>query len=239
MNDLLAVMQLTDSAFPTGAFTHSFGLETAVQEGWVANGNQLTEWLVAYIKGSLIPMEGAALVWARHYASKRLQDRSRSVKPFDDQLQMIDQRLTVSRMARESREGAIKIGRRYLQIAQELYPLAGLQEYARWIEEKVCHGSSPVVHGWICSFLGVSPRITAVSFIYGGVNSLIQNAIRLMPIGQTEGQKVLARLLPVVEQEIDRLLADLPQPDQIFQRTIRQEIASMRHEQLYSRLFMS
>jgi urease accessory protein len=78
-----------------------------------------------------------------------------------------------------------------------------------------------------------------LSHLYAGVNGLVQNALRAMAIGQTEGQKVLQRLLPVMQREAERLVLDPPAPDRLSSHTLAQEIGAMRHETLYSRLFMS
>lgn len=238
MFSLLPLVQLIDSAFPTGSFSHSFGLETAVQESRVNTAGQLYEWLASYISGNLAPMEGAAVFWA-HRFSERIIKGDLEQEGAAENLKLLDQHLALSKMARESREGGIKIGRRYLFIVQQLYPESGLSQYDNWIVQEECYGNSSIVHGWICSYLNHSPQIAVVSHLYAGVNSLVQNALRAMAIGQTESQNVLRLLLPLMEREADRLASDPPPPERISVHTLVQEIGAMRHETLYSRLFMS
>lgn len=238
----LALIQLIDSAFPTGAFSHSFGLETALQEGRVTNAPELEEWLYSYLTGSLAPMEGVGVYWAHRYAEELAgchAERGLTGADAETNLKMLDRRLTLAKLARESREGGIKIGKRYLRVAGELYPEAALERYGDWIRRGECYGNACVVHGWICAHLRYLPRDAVASHLYAGVNSLVQNALRAMAIGQTEGQKVLKSLISAVEREAERLVQDPPPPDSMSGHALAQEIGAMRHETLYSRLFMS
>lgn len=268
----LSLAPLLDSAFPTGAFSHSFGLETALQENRVKDASGLSQWLASYIKQTLVPMEGAAVYWAH-----RLVGRMRKAEQAGDglrkemlresmnqemilrekmvqeampqesmlretiagRLKDLDRRLTVSRLARESREGGIKIGRRYLRLIAELYPQSGMDEYARWIEEGTCYGHPCIVHGWICADLEQTAEAAVLSYLYVGTNNMIQSALRAMAIGQTAGQKVLHQLLPLLEKEAENLVQQPPALEQLASGAPVQEIQAMRHERLYSRLFMS
>ncbi|GAX89862.1 urease accessory protein UreF [Effusibacillus lacus] len=238
MISFLPLVQLIDSAFPTGAFSHSFGLETFLQEGRVQNAGELKEWLESYITGSLAPMEGAVVFWAYRYAEKVISTHPESELAREN-LKLLDRRITLSKPARESREGEIKIGKRFLHIVQELYPESGLEQYASWIRSEECYGSNAIVHGWICAYLKQTPQAAVLTHLYAGVNSLVQNALRAMAIGQTEGQKVLNGLLQLIGREAERLALNPPAPENLYSNTLAQEIGAMRHEILYSRLFMS
>ena len=234
----LSLIQLMDSAFPTGAFSHSFGLETAVQEGRVTNIGELEQWLKAYVKGSIVPMEGACVYWAYHAAERRLNEDIHDAELLQ-KIRELDQRVTLSKLARESREGTVRIGKRYLHMVQSLYPDAGFDQYEQWIQKGDCYGNAAVVHGWVCAYLQLDVNSAVTSFMYTGMNSLVQNAMRTMSIWQTEGQKLLKRMHPFVTAEASKLVANCPPPEEWFTSNILQEIDGMRHETLYSRLFMS
>ncbi len=278
----LSLAPLLDSAFPTGAFSHSFGLETALQENRVKDSSGLSRWLASYIKETLAPMEGGAVYWAHHLVGRMrkaeqagdgirkemlresmnqemiLQEKAvqetmpqeamlqeamaqdaKAQEDIAERLKDLDRRLTVSRLARESREGGIKIGRRYLRIIAELYPQSGMDEYERWIEEGTCFGHPCIVHGWICAYLEQTAEAAVLSYLYVGTNNMIQNALRAMAIGQTAGQKVLHQLLPLLEKEAESLVQRPPALERLASGAPVQEIQEMRHERLYSRLFMS
>ncbi len=232
----LSLLQLIDSAFPTGAFAHSFGLETAIQEGRVHSGGELFAWLASYTRGSLTPFDAVGVYFAHRYA---LEAAAVGADWEGGPLIDLDRRLTVARLARESREGSIKIAKRYLHMALELHPESGLDRYAGWIREGTCFGSVPLIHGWMSAYLGQTPRMAMLTHLYAAVNSLLQVALRAMAIGQTEGHKVLRALFPLLENETERVLDCPPDPQGMSCDAFVQEIAAMRHETLYSRLFMS
>lgn len=234
----LAVVQLLDSAFPTGVFSHSFGLETAVQEGRVRTREDLAAWLGEYLAGSLAPTEGIGVLWAHAWAGAWMRSGFAAGREEED-LRALDRRLTAMRLPRESREGSVKIGRRYAQIAEDLYPEAGLGRYRTWIREGVCSGQAAVVHGWICAHLGTTPEEAVAGHLYAGVNGTVQNALRLAVVGQSAAQSVLRELIPEVERHAAEIVRHRPGPEDMASGSLLQEIAAMRHETLYSRMFMS
>jgi len=71
------------------------------------------------------------------------------------------------------------------------------------------------------------------------LNSLVQNALRAMSLGQTDGQLVLQRLIPVAEELAHEIVSAPPPPEEFWTCTLAQEIQAMRHQFLYTRLFMS
>src|SRR3954468_7980308 len=132
MENVFFLFQLVDSAFPTGAFSHSFGLETAFQEKKIDKPIELYSWLKSYVSGSLAPTEGVVVYLTYQAIQKELLNQEKS-EYTEKYIQRLDRKLTVSRMSSESRNGGIKIGKRYLTIVHTLYPQSGLQQYARWI----------------------------------------------------------------------------------------------------------
>jgi urease accessory protein len=121
----------------------------------------------------------------------------------------------------------------------ELYPTSGLHTYLDWIKKDECYGNASIVHGWVCAYVKQSVEQAVMSHLYASINSLVQNALRAMAMGQTQGQKVLTALLPLVEQEAMAIVRNPLAPNELASYTLLQEIGAMRHESLYSRLFMS
>jgi urease accessory protein len=238
MNNDFFLFQLVDSAFPTGAFSHSFGLETAFQEKKINEPFELYGWLKSYVSGNLAPTEGVAVYLTYQAIQKELlnQDQPDYAEKY---LQRLDQKLTLSKMASESREGGIKIGKRYLNIVHTLYPQSGLQQYASWIDQQLCYGNASIVHGWITAYLEVQADLSVFTHFYASVNNLLQSALRLTAIGQTGAQVILQKLYPFLVEEAKKIIQSCPNEDDLFNYSIIQEIEAMRHEALYSRLFMS
>ena len=260
---IIRLVQLMDSAFPTGAFAHSFGLETAFQERRIVTADDLAAWLQSSLR-HLSMLEGPAVRLAHAYV-REAAGKSTAPDAADPDwvnareaagphsgwaeegggeraeaaLCRLDKRLHAAVLARETREGNRKIGRRYLSIARELYPGAGLDLYGGWIASGRCHGSPAIVHGWVCAHIGYAAEPTLMSYFYSVLNVLLQNSLRAMPLGQTQGQLVLQRLLPHIEQCARDVAASPPEEDRLSGHFVLQEIAAMRHAALYSRLFMS
>lgn len=238
MKNVLFLFQLIDSAFPTGAFSHSFGLETAFQEEKIKGPFELYEWVKSYVSGSLAPMEGVAVYLTYQEIQKELKNQELS-NPAQKYLQRLDQKVTLSKMPSESREGGIKIGKRYLKIINTLYPQSGLRHYASWIDQYLCYGNSSIVHGWITAYLEIQADFSVFTHLYVSVNNLLQSAIRLNAVGQTDVQMILQKLYPFMIEEAENIIHSCPNEDDLFSYSIIQEIEAMRHETLYSRLFMS
>ncbi|MBE3552220.1 MAG: urease accessory protein UreF [Kyrpidia tusciae] len=225
-------LPLLDSAFPTGAFAHSFGLETAVREGRVTSGRELANWLKVSVQSGPAWMEGVAAFWTHRWVVSGAAVRHEDIED-------LDRRLTVSRLSRESREGSVKIGRRYVRLAAELYPDSGVGLYRSWIDQGRCFGQAAVAHGWLWAGMGGDGESAAGGYLYISVMTGVQAALRLSVVGQTEAQKVIRDLLPEVEAATARIARDPPAIGRMGSAGLLQEVAAMRHETLYSRLFMS
>ena len=143
-------------------------------------------------------------------------------------------------MSSESREGGIKIGKRYLKMINTLYPQSGLQDYARWIDHNFCYGNSSIIHGWIIAYLEVEADVSVFTHLYVSVNNLLQSALRLTFVGPNGCTTGFAKTLSLcLAEEAAKIIDSCPKEDGLFSYSIIQEIEAMRHETLYSRLFMS
>lgn len=230
MNDTirwLAVQQLLDSALPIGGFSHSFGLETMVQEGRMNSSEQLYRYVSAMLLQSWASSDAMVIravyrdapeqAWEKLFAAERL--------------------VHCQRISSETRSGVEKMGRRLLQLAAAIHPQLDWAPVASAVKEGRCHGSHPLAHGYACWLLGVSEEQAIQGYLYTCIVMCINSALRLMPIGQTEGQSLIARLTPLTGQALETALA--LEPEEAHSNMPLAELAMIRHERLYSRLFMS
>jgi urease accessory protein len=222
----LAHLQLLDSALPIGAFSHSFGLETLVQNGTVQNANDLEEYARTMLFGAWSTSDAMAIkgvyLWTPHETENVWQ---------------LDEMLHVSRSARETREGLQKMGKRLLHLGMELHPNLNWTPLTQAIENGLCVGTHATVYGWMTHGLGVPLDDAAQGYLYNCAAATINSAVRLMALGQTRAQTLLAGLLPQID-EAWLQVAGL-EPFNFSTSTPSSEIAMMNHETLYSRLFMS
>ena len=125
-------------------------------------------------------------------------------------------------------------GRAYVEATRAAWPCAALDKLAQvWdgpIAYPVAVGVAAAGHG-----IDVGPALSA--YLHAVTANLISAGVRLIPLGQTEGQRLLASLEPVVAANATRALTT--PLDQIGGAAFRADIASMRHETQYTRLFRS
>ncbi|MHB0977067.1 MAG: urease accessory protein UreF [Candidatus Aquicultorales bacterium] len=220
-------MQLSDSSFPSGTFTQSFGLETYAQEGVVKTREALEELLAGYLSDSIATSDGLAL----RLAYRAARDGNL------EELVELDRILTAVKLARESREGSIKTGVRLLRLGKKLYPDPLLIHFDELVMQAKTQGHYGVVMGMVGQSAEVGEEEILVAFAYSSAAAMVSRAVRLMPIGQNDGQLLLKRLSAVTKEASEKG-AGLSK-EHIGSITVAFEIRAMQHEGLYSRLFMS
>ena len=221
---LLPLLQLSDSALPTGAFSHSLGLESYIERGQVHDEGTFGSWLEQFIGLQLTHSDGLAIRMALAATTR-------------EQLRTIDRHLVAQALPREIREAGTKMGARMLHIARTVAGGSALEEYGEDIAEGRCAGHPALAFALAGRELGVPlPELTA-TYLFSTATSLTQNAIRAIPLGQDAGQRVLRAAHAAVLRAVARI-PDLEDED--FGVTAPGlEIAQMRHEHQRARMFMS
>lgn len=226
-NYLLALFQLTDSQLPTGAFSHSYGLETYIQEDKVSDPETFKTWLNIYLDEQLKYTDGLV---------SRLVYEALEQGNYEE-IWKLDRLITVQNLPREVREGTYKMGERMLSLGLSLYDYPILTEYKDRIAANRSFGHPAIVFTMIAFCLEV-PKISAISaYLYSCVSGIVQNAVRGIPLGQTAGQRILRDIQPWL---IDTAKATEKLTKEDFGVTAPGiEISQMQHERLNIRIFMS
>lgn len=217
----LRLMQLVSPALPTGAFSYSQGLEWAVEAGWVYDTQSLADWLNGLLTHGLARLELPML--------KRLYDACMAV---DEQaLRRWSELLYAHRETRELREEERNRARALTSLLIDL-DVAHAKQWQTTL--RICH---PAPFALAASNWRVSLEDCALGYGWGWLENQVASAVKLIPLGQTAGQRVqldLAVELPAVVA-IALALSD----EEIGATAPAQVIASSRHETQYTRLFRS
>lgn len=224
---LLSLMQLCDSNFPTGAFSHSFGLETYIQEDHVSDRHTFRAWLQAYINEQLVYTDGLA----SRLAYEALEQEKLEA------IWKLDRLMTVQNFPRESREGSRRMGEGMIRLGVELYDSPHLRSYRDRVKAKQSSGHPAIVFALLAHHLEIPKRTAILSHLYAAVAALIQNGVRAIPLGQTEGQRLLCEMQPLLLKAVE--LIEQLDPDDLGMVSPGLELAQMRHEQLNIRIFSS
>ncbi|MBP2414746.1 urease accessory protein [Arthrobacter stackebrandtii] len=221
---LLPLLQLSDSALPTGAFSHSLGMETHLHQGMVHDEDSFANWLTQFIRIQLVHSDGLAIRFVYEAESPA-------------ELFRVDREVHASALPREIREAGVKMGARMLDIARAVFPCEDLEEYAAAVGSGECAGHPALAFAIAGKNLGVPLEELLTTYLFSAVTSLTQNAIRGIPLGQNAGQRVLAAAHREVRDAV-ALVQELERED--FGITAPGlEIAQMQHERQRARMFMS
>ncbi len=221
---LLALLQFTDSFFPSGAFAHSFGLETYVQDGQVHDRETLQSFLISTLDHGI--RTGDALAVSVAYNATEIE-----------QIVDLDQRLSAMKISRESREGSAKIGKQFLRGAATLSESRMLDEYTKRIQAGECVGHHAIAYGLVGCAAKIDLRLILLGYLHAFVVNQVSAAVRLIPLKPTEGQQIIQHLRTNILEVAE--FAQSADMDDLGGFTPGLDIQSMRHERLYSRLFIS
>ncbi|MGA7206608.1 MAG: urease accessory protein UreF [Specibacter sp.] len=221
---LLPLLQLSDSALPTGAFSHSLGLESYLHRGLVHDEATFADWLTQFIRIQLLHSDGLAIRFV-------LESESTAA------LFRVDRALHAAALPREIREAGVKMGARMLDIAGSVFPCPELAAYSDAVERGDCAGHPAIAFAIAGKSLGVPVPDLLATYMFSAVTSLTQNAIRGIPLGQSAGQRVLGAAHAEVLDAVGRI-ASLGWED-FGVSAPGLEIAQMQHERQRARMFMS
>ncbi|NGP58889.1 urease accessory protein UreF [Paenibacillus thiaminolyticus] len=246
-SSLLTLLQWCDSNFPSGAFNHSFGLETYMQAGQVTDKASFKLWLEAYVLEQLVyndllacrlayeALEGNALN-ANELNANALEANEHEANELEE-IWRLDRLMTIQCMPRETREGMRRIGERMVKLATDLYDSPALAQYSKRLAVKESFGHPAIAFAMMAFHVGVGKETAVLSCLYSSVSGMVQNGVRAIPLGQTDGQKLLRELQPLLEQAAHQV--QTLTIDDLGVVAPGLECAQMRHEQLHIRLFMS
>jgi len=217
----LRLLQIASPALPIGAFAYSHGLEAAVANGWVDGSASAASWIEGILSHSLAGCDVPVL--ARVYRAMERRDAGEA-KAWNDWL--FAARSTLELRSEDRQVGAA--------LARLLVSL-GVREAAPFCDDPLTTYAS------VFATAAVAWRIpleaASLAFLLSWAEAQVSAAVRLVPLGQTEGQRILSDLQPAIERAVRGGLARAD--DEIGAGLAGHAIASALHETQYTRLFRS
>ena len=234
------LMALLSPSFPTGGFSYSHGLEYAIAAKLITDSDSLRQWLLTLLEGGSLWNE--AVLFAHSYegsANSKPTKLTRHLTPADPQtpetseleanyaralaaVPIADLALALAG-SKERQQESLAQGRAFAQAASAV------------LDESLEPAPLPIAVAAAGSKLGIALESFLPLYLHSQVANFVSVAVRLIPIGQIDGQKTLSKLFPAIDR-IARQAA-VAELDSLGSCTIMSDIAAMRHEDMTTRIF--
>lgn len=218
---LLRLMHLISPTLPIGSFTYSQGIEWAVETGWIKDASSLQMWLASQLNSSITQVELPLL--KRLYLAWQAND-----------LVAVEYWIAFSNASRETSELVLEEKNRGRALTDLLIALELPQAAAH---KPLLSQSQVAAFALASCYWQIPLEQAAYGYAWSWLENLVLSAVKIIPLGQTQGQKILHQMtaLLLVASERGLNLAD----DEIGASLPALAIASSRHETQYTRLFRS
>lgn len=216
------LLQINDSLFPIGSYTHSFGLESYVQLGRIKNKYDAREYLKAYLHTQILYTDLLAikLIAQAHYLEEIFE---------------IESIITAATSAREVLNAIRKLGVRFIKTinAMKLEQKAFFKAYTQASKNPIY----VVAYGVFCVAYGLNYQDCLHHYLYAQSSQALTNCVKLIPLAQSDGQEILASL----HEEFYILCKKLEclKKQDLCNNAIASEIKAMQHKYLQTKLYMS
>lgn len=231
MNNLQShflVLQINDSLFPIGAYSHSYGLETYIQKDIVHDTATAREYIAKRLAYNFLYTDLLAV----RLAYEAMEHKQLS------KLDELEDIMDASRIPMELREASKKLGNRFIKTLTHMdvhWQTAEFKQYLALREGKTtCH---PCAYGAFCACTGISKNDALIHFLYTQTSAMVTTCVKTIPISQSDGQKILFSLYPLFDKIIAKV--NSASEDMLCASTPGFDLRSIQHEHLYSRLYMS
>ncbi|MCP5368937.1 MAG: urease accessory protein UreF [Hyphomicrobiales bacterium] len=222
---LLRLMTWLSPGFPVGAFTYSHGLEYAVEEGLVGDGEALRAWVEGIVTFGAGRLDAALF--------RRAWEAADDAAALDDASELAHCLRGSSELALESSAQ----GAAFLRAVRDTWPHPVLDAWAARLDAAGRPAPYAVAVGATAAAQGIALRPALGAFLHAFAANLVSAGVRLVPLGQTAGQRALAALEPAILDAVDAALA--ADPEDLGAAAPVVDWCSIRHETQYTRLFRS
>lgn len=222
---LVRLLHLASPALPVGAFSYSQGLEWAVESGAVRNESEALGWIRDALHFALARCETPALIglmraWTRQDAAE---------------VRRLNAEFIATRETAELRAETLQMGYSLARLLRDLpeMPIA-LKETLNSLQET----AYPTPWAAAAAHWQIDEHAAVSAYLWAWLENQVMAAVKLVPLGQTAGQRMLAALSPALPSLADEALRRAESEDwENF--TPGMTLASCQHETQYTRLFRS
>ncbi len=207
-SQLLLLLNWMSPTFPIGSFAYSHGLEQAIADGRVQSQNDVEGWIRDLLQ-----------------SGSGWNDAVLFAACWSGDVAVINEMALALAGSAERYMETTQLGRNF-NIA------ASVWTYNELRDEVMAY---PVAAGLACCAMGIAQHDAALAFLQGFTSALVSVAVRLVPLGQTSGLKVIRNLAPIISATATRACA--ASLDDLGSNCVAAEIAAMKHEVLQPRIF--
>ncbi|MGF6212554.1 urease accessory protein [Comamonas sp. 4034] len=225
-HSFLQLMWLASPALPIGGFSYSEGLEAAINASLVTTESEAGDWLVQQLH--LSQSRGEIAVIAQAASAWQATDLPRIAE--------LNQWVRTTRESSELRLQTEQMGRSLVEWLRNRHAgQVSILDTVTWLAAQ--DASYPIAFSFAAHCAGASAHDALLAYAFGWAENLVQAAVKAVPLGQSAGQRILARLAQEIPQAVACALALPDAARQAFSPMLA--ILSAQHEHQYSRLFRS
>lgn len=236
--DLFRLMAWTSPAYPVGGFSYSHGIEMAVEEGRLKKQAQLVAYIASVLRQGAGRVDAVLLAHAHGAATERDHleplGAGRDLPARDAALDEIAELAAAWRGTAETALEATQQGGSFASVTANCWPDPRYSAFAARHRGRLSHS---VAFGAAAGMAGIPRRPALFAFLQGFCANLVSAGVRLIPLGQTDGQIATAALLPIISECTDAALTT--SLEELGTASPLLDMLSMRHETQYTRLFRS
>ncbi len=225
-HSLLHLLQLASPALPVGAYSYSEGLEALVELGTVSSQETLTQWLTQELHYGAVRLEAAVMIQSYEAAHSDHYDAVLRWNAW----------LTAARETEELRQQSLQMGRSLLKLLLDLHPelITGYES----LQKEGCNFA--IAYAIAAAHYQIDSQAALLAYLYSWLANLISAGVKLIPLGQTAGQRLLLEMQPTLKNTAESVLTlQADDLESLGSCSWGLALASMAHECQYSRLFRS
>ena len=224
---LLRLMAWLSPSFPVGAYAYSHGAEYAVESGQITDRKSAESWVCFILEF------GSARVEVDLFVSAYLAAEENDMSKYILVSAQADALKSTAELGLESRTQ----GQAFVNAVAGAWPDENFAQYISALKEQDVQPSYGTAVAAAAAFAGVGLQAALGTYLHAFGANITSAIVRLVPLGQTDGQKIIAALEPVIERSLVATFErDL---DDMGSSAFAVDLMSMKHETQYSRLFRS